>query len=440
MTFDKSKVYTALNAEELEVGSEVILTDYLELLQAEVESNSWPTFIRRLDGIMGTSSTNRFKSSNKTYNLAYLVRKASEEKKWIVFLARYQDGLTLSCCDENYWETAKKFDGAETKLFIGSKDEAVKWCNSRKRFTDAIKAWEDGRNVQFRKLGKTSWEDLSGPKWYTNCEYRVKPEENWVVHLSRRSDKPFLTAEPECFWDMIESENYAKSKIFVGSKEQCIEWYQARQKFAEVIKAFEDGKTIQVRDNITNEWVDCVVAPEWCCDCEYRVKPNEDLYVVYVDHYEPHLDFGSCEQWDKIQEYKGSKNKLFIGSKEECKAWCDSHDKFVEEILAWENGKKIQFHSIAERKWVTLNNPSWNIEEEYRVKPDGLVWTDLKMGDILRRAGEKPAPLGGRDEYVYVEERRMVTGIIDDPGTKRHVQLGGDWIDDDNLEKWGVEE
>jgi hypothetical protein len=41
---------------------------------------------------------------------------------------------------------------------------------------------------------------------------------------------------------------------------------------------------------------------------------------------------------------------------------------------------------------------------------------------------------------VHIEERRMVTGIVDDPGTKRHVQLGGDWIDDDDLEKWSVEE
>ena len=251
MKFDKSKVYTALNADELEVGSVVILADYLDLLRGQVETNSHSVFNRRLDGVMSASSTNRFKSGDKAYNLAYLVRKVGEEepkeKKWIVYLARYQDGLTLCCCDESYWKTAKKFDGAKTKLFVGSKDEAKEWCNSREKFIEVIRAWED-------------------------------------------------------------------------------------------------GKTIQVYETLFKKWSDCAGTLEWYTDCEYRVKP------------------------------------------------------------------------------------------------DGLVWTDLKVGNILRRAGERPAPLGGRGDYVHVEERRMVTGIVDDPGTKHHVQLGCSWIDDEDLEKWSIAE
>jgi hypothetical protein len=240
MIFDKSKVYTALNAEELDVGSEVILADYLESLKQQVEANSWPTYVRRLDLVMGTSSVNRFRSGKVSYNLAYLVR-----------------------------------------------------------------------------------------------------------------------------------------------------------------------------------------------------KPEEDLYVAYVDHYgEPHLDFGPYAQWDKIQEYKGAKHKLFIGTKQQCEEWCDSRDKFADVILAWEDGKQIQIR-LNNNGWCDcVVSPEWGCDCEYRVKPDGLVWTDLKMGNILWRAGDKPAPLGGKHEYVYVEERRMVTGIVDDPGTKRHVQLGGDWIDDNSLKEW----
>ena len=79
MTFDKSKVYTALNADELELESEVILADSLESLKQQVEANSWPTYVKRLDWVMGESFANRFKSGNLRYNLAYFVRNVDEE-------------------------------------------------------------------------------------------------------------------------------------------------------------------------------------------------------------------------------------------------------------------------------------------------------------------------------------------------------------------------
>lgn len=103
-------------------------------------------------------------------------------EKWIVFLARYQDGLTLCYCDESYWETAKKSDGAKTKLFVGSKDEAKEWCYSRERFTKVIKAWEDGKTIQVYETLFNKWSDCAGTlEWHTDCEYRVKPEEKTVT-------------------------------------------------------------------------------------------------------------------------------------------------------------------------------------------------------------------------------------------------------------------
>ena len=46
MEFDKSKVYTALNAEELQVGSMVLLEDRLCLLKCLVENNAPPDKVR----------------------------------------------------------------------------------------------------------------------------------------------------------------------------------------------------------------------------------------------------------------------------------------------------------------------------------------------------------------------------------------------------------
>ena len=84
MKFDKNRVYTAINADELKIGSKVIVADYLESLRLQVEANSYPTYIKELTYIMGTSSTNRFKTNdNKTYNLCYLVSEPEEKKlKW----------------------------------------------------------------------------------------------------------------------------------------------------------------------------------------------------------------------------------------------------------------------------------------------------------------------------------------------------------------------
>ncbi len=83
MEYNESKVYTAVTADKLKVGSKVIVANYLELLIAEVKSNAHPTYVRELSGVMGTSSTNRFKVGNETYNLAYLVSEPEEKKlKW----------------------------------------------------------------------------------------------------------------------------------------------------------------------------------------------------------------------------------------------------------------------------------------------------------------------------------------------------------------------
>ena len=182
MTFDKSKVYTALNAEELEVGSEVILANYLESLKQQVEANSWPTYAKRLDAIMGTSSTNRFKSGNRTYNLAYFVRKAGEaepeDERWVVYLRRSTDGdCHLTASPEYLWEAAQMHFGAKTELFVGTKSEAEEWYAARQKFAEVIKAWEDGKTIQIRCSPVDTWtECVVAPEW--SCDDDLK---EWSV-------------------------------------------------------------------------------------------------------------------------------------------------------------------------------------------------------------------------------------------------------------------
>lgn len=101
-----------------------------------------------------------------------------ENKNWIVFLARAKNGERyLTTCCEDRWEFVQKDYGAKTKLFIGTKSEVVKWCYSRQKFAEVIKAWEDGKTIQVYETLFKKWSDCAETlEWYTDCEYRVKPD------------------------------------------------------------------------------------------------------------------------------------------------------------------------------------------------------------------------------------------------------------------------
>lgn len=80
MKFDKSRVYTALNADELKVGSKVIVADNITHLKWFVRDD----IIHTLEKIRGENCCYRFiANSGVEYALAYLVEEPEEKKlKW----------------------------------------------------------------------------------------------------------------------------------------------------------------------------------------------------------------------------------------------------------------------------------------------------------------------------------------------------------------------
>lgn len=99
-----------------------------------------------------------------------------EDEKWIAYLARSSMGTCyLTACREDRWEPVQKDYGAKTKLFVGSESEVEEWYTSRRKFAAVIKAWEDGKEIQFRVLD--NWVPACSPRWDIDNEYRVKPEE-----------------------------------------------------------------------------------------------------------------------------------------------------------------------------------------------------------------------------------------------------------------------
>jgi hypothetical protein len=80
MKYDESRVYTALNADELKLGSEVIVADDMMELKHRVKTGSK---IETLYEILDESSEYRFVTSSR-WALAYLVSEPDEKKlKWI---------------------------------------------------------------------------------------------------------------------------------------------------------------------------------------------------------------------------------------------------------------------------------------------------------------------------------------------------------------------
>ena len=78
MKFDVSRVYSAVNADELKVGSKVIVADNLEELKAKVEQGTEPVI---LQGIEPDDRLYRFVTLYPRNALAYLVE-APIPLKW----------------------------------------------------------------------------------------------------------------------------------------------------------------------------------------------------------------------------------------------------------------------------------------------------------------------------------------------------------------------
>ena len=78
MEFDKNRVYTALNADELAVGSKVIVADILENLRNKVQSGAQS---QKLTAVLPDNLEYRFSTGQEPYALAYLVEEP-DVLKW----------------------------------------------------------------------------------------------------------------------------------------------------------------------------------------------------------------------------------------------------------------------------------------------------------------------------------------------------------------------
>ena len=152
MQFDKSKVYTALNADELKIGSKVLVADTIGNLKDLVKSDEDPAMLAEIDNDY-IAYRFRCEDDQQEYALAYLIEPPTEPKYkpfpdnetalkiivahggWIKQGNRYYHitGLDIGCANGNEikilhdWYSAKyvfeNFVFVESGLPVGVKIE-----------------------------------------------------------------------------------------------------------------------------------------------------------------------------------------------------------------------------------------------------------------------------------------------------------------------------
>jgi len=113
MEFDKSRVFTALNADELKVGSKVICADSMGQLKAKVHEGEG---IATLTNVAGDYCLYRFETYDAAYILAYLIE-PPEEKKLKVSDLKIGDIVRHKSGNLEYLVTG--IDCNENEVFFG---------------------------------------------------------------------------------------------------------------------------------------------------------------------------------------------------------------------------------------------------------------------------------------------------------------------------------
>ena len=117
MTFDKTKVYSVTNADELEVGSMIIVADNLAELRAKVkicDSAMGADIIKKLKGVRDDTHSLRFEVKidhlhDMVFNLAYLIKEPQKMSTAEQHAEKWLQGIEGEYCVINDRERLKQY-------------------------------------------------------------------------------------------------------------------------------------------------------------------------------------------------------------------------------------------------------------------------------------------------------------------------------------------
>ena len=114
MEFDKSRVFSAVNADELKVGSKVYVSDNMHYLRECVEDNFESCILTR---VMSEKEAKRFcidDKSNEKWQLAYLIEPPAKPK-----YKPFENLKQLIVATKKHGETVKSLVGQNESTIIG---------------------------------------------------------------------------------------------------------------------------------------------------------------------------------------------------------------------------------------------------------------------------------------------------------------------------------
>ena len=130
--------------------------------------------------------------------------------------------------------------------------------------------------------------------------------------------------------------------------------------YYEFRKAYLEGKQLQFKDSNGN-WRDVEGEPIFTRD-EYRIKPETTWYIVLDDN-------GLSRTNSKNDRYV-----VFEGIEDECIKWYDKYKPFEKTMVAWKQGKTIQYKENNEWvDWLLTEIPHsqvFDYHKEWRVKDE----------------------------------------------------------------------
>lgn len=127
MVYDKLKGYSALTADELNIGDIVYVADSFDKLRRHIEDEN-PLYCGPIKGINKEDTAYRFQVNDGSYALAYLVEKAGERK-----VRPYKD------CDELMKDFKRIYDKVYSKkssYYNKAPEELVVWVKNKKTFEE----------------------------------------------------------------------------------------------------------------------------------------------------------------------------------------------------------------------------------------------------------------------------------------------------------------
>ena len=114
MEFDKSRVYTALNADELPIGSKCIFADTVKALRKKVQADDYAQYVQPFIRLHDNGYDVQFLADCYTYNYAYLIEPTSKSK-----YKPFENLKQLIVATEKHGETVKSIAGQKESTIIG---------------------------------------------------------------------------------------------------------------------------------------------------------------------------------------------------------------------------------------------------------------------------------------------------------------------------------